>query len=167
MARHKFLYREKTSVKNIALLLFALLICQFAGILGSLFTTPVIDTWYAGLEKPWFTPPDFVFAPVWTALFVLMGISLYLILVSGKKKIGLGVSFFGLQLVLNALWSMLFFGLQNPYMAFLEIVFLWVVILATIWQFSKHSLLAGWLLVPYGVWVAFAGLLNYMIWSLN
>lgn len=158
-----------SGVEKIFLLVFSLLVCQFAGFVGSLFTTPFIDTWYAELVKPSFNPPNWVFAPVWTVLFLLMGVSLYLVLrkvVMGKKA-GVALWIFGIQLVVNALWSIIFFGLQEPFLAFLELIVLWGFIVLTIWQFAKISKVAAWLLVPYLLWVSFAGVLNYSIWILN
>jgi len=150
-------------------LITAVLICQFAGIIGSVFTTPTRPTWYASINKPEFNPPNWVFAPVWTMLFLLMGISLYLIWEKGleKKEVKHAVYVFGLQLFLNIVWSFLFFGLQNPFLAFAEIVLLWIAILASIILFYRISKKAGLLLVPYILWVSFAAFLNYSVWILN
>lgn len=140
-----------------------------AGLLGSLFTQTGVDSWYANLIKPEFNPPNWVFGPVWTILYILMGISLYLIWDKGLKKKELRFAFgiFILQLLFNAWWSILFFGLQNPKMAFCEIVFLWFLIVFVIYLFSNIRKLAAWLLVPYLLWVSFATVLNYSIWVLN
>lgn len=156
-------------VKDVIYLGFSIFICLGAGMIGSLFTSSSIDTWYATLEKPTFNPPSWLFAPVWTALYFLMGISLFLILRQDleKGKIKLAISFFGLQLILNALWSFLFFGLQNPFLAFIEITILWIAILITILTFYKIKKVASTLLVPYIMWVTFATILNYFIWRLN
>jgi len=150
-------------------LIVAILICQLAGVIGSVFTAPAITAWYATIQKPLFNPPNWVFAPVWTTLFLLMGISLYLVWGKGleKKEVKLAVSVFGFQLALNVVWSFLFFGLQSPFLAFLEIVLLWIAILATIVLFYRVSKKAGVLLVPYLLWVSFAAFLNYNIWILN
>jgi len=131
---------------------------------GSIFTTPAIPGWYATLQKPSFSPPNFLFAPVWTTLYILMGISLALIL---NKKNKTAIIFFVVQLVLNSLWSILFFGLKSPKLAFVEIIFLWLAILITILKFFKISKLAGWLFVPYLLWVSFASVLNLTIVRLN
>jgi len=131
---------------------------------GSIFTTPAIPGWYATLQKPSFSPPNFLFAPVWTTLYILMGISLALIL---NKKNKTAIIFFVVQLVLNSLWSILFFGLKSPKLAFVEIIFLWLAILITILKFFKISKLAGWLFVPYLLWVSFASVLNLTIVKLN
>ena len=147
----------------------SVLACQIAGFAGSVFTTPSIPTWYASINKPAFTPPNWVFAPAWTTLFLLMGISLYIIWDKGlgSRDSKLAVSVFGVQLALNVIWSLLFFGLQNPFFAFVEIIMLWTAILATIMLFYKISKKAGILLVPYIFWVSFAAFLNYSVWMLN
>ncbi|MEL7663770.1 MAG: TspO/MBR family protein [Methanosarcina mazei] len=154
---------------NVPRLLACIIICQLAGIIGSVFTSSSLDTWYILLEKPSYNPPAWVFFPVWTTLYTLMGISLYLVWEKGLqyKEVKTGVFLFGLQLVLNTLWSLLFFGLKSPYYAFLEILVLWIAILLTIIQFWKISKSASLLLVPYILWVSFAALLNYQIWVLN
>lgn len=155
---------------NIFKLIFSILICQAAGIIGSLFTTSSISSWYSTINKPGFNPPNWIFGPVWISLYIMMGISLYLVWqksglhgVSVKKAIIL----FGIQLALNSLWSIIFFGLHSPMAAFFEIVVLWVFILLTILEFWKISLFAGRLLVPYLLWVTFASILNLSIWRLN
>jgi len=147
----------------------SVLVCQAAGLIGSVFTAPSIATWYAGIAKPAFNPPNWVFAPVWTTLFFLMGVSLYLIWEKGleSRDARLAVSVFGAQLVLNIIWSVLFFGLQNPFLAFLEIIALWIAILASIIVFHRISKTAAYLLVPYILWVSFAAFLNYNIWILS
>ena len=153
--------------KRVTRLIAAILICQLAGIIGSVFTTPSIPTWYAGINKPDFTPPNRLFAPVWTTLFLLMGISLYWIWEKGLKKNKLAVYVFSAQLILNIIWSLLFFGLQNPYLAFIEIIILWIAILTTIILFYRISKKAGIMLIPYLVWVSIAAFLNYSVWVLN
>ncbi len=154
---------------NFVRLIVSIIICQLAGIIGSFFTAPNIPTWYAAVNKPWFNPPNWVFAPVWTTLFVLMGISLYLIWEKGieKKDVRMAVAVFGIQLLFNIIWSVLFFGFQNPMLAFVEIIILWLSILATIVLFYKLSKPAALMLVPYIAWVTFAAVLNYYIWILN
>ncbi len=150
-------------------LIAAIIICQVAAVIGSVFTAPSIPTWYASIQKPDFNPPNWVFAPVWTTLFLLMGISLYLVWDRGleKKGVKLAVYVFGIQLALNVVWSLLFFGLQNPFFAFVEIVFLWIAILVNIILFYRISRKAGIILVPYILWVSFAAFLNYSVWVLN
>lgn len=141
-----------------------------AGLVGSFFTASAIQSgWYAELAKPALNPPSWIFAPVWTALYVLMGIALFLVwrkeLERREVKVAIGIFF--AQLVLNALWSIIFFGLRSPGLALVEIVILWIAIIATIIPFTKISKIAGWLLVPYIIWVSFALYLNYAIWILN
>lgn len=155
--------------KRLVKLIAAILICQLAGIIGSIFTAPAISGWYATIEKPLFNPPNWLFAPVWTTLFLLMGLSLFLVWEKGlgEKKVKLAVFVFGIQLVLNVLWSFFFFGLQSPFLAFIIILLLWLAILATMVLFYGISKKAGFLLVPYWLWVSFAAFLNYSIWVLN
>lgn len=154
---------------NIFKLTISIVVSEFAGIIGSVFVAPSIPTWYAGIVKPALNPPAWVFGPVWTALFVLMGIAAFLIWKKGLEcrdvKVALGI-FLG-QLVLNASWSIIFFGLRSPGGALIEIIFLWLSILATIIAFAKVSKSAAWLLAPYILWVSFAAYLNYLIWILN
>ena len=147
----------------------AILICQVAGIVGSIFTTPSIATWYVTLQKPSFSPPNWIFAPVWTTLFTLMGISLYLVWNRGLKNKGVrnSVLIFSAQLILNIVWSLLFFGLQNPFYALMEIIILWIAILITIIKFYRIDNRAGLLLLPYLLWVSIASVLNYYIFILN
>ncbi len=160
---------RKSKLSAALKLVISLTICLFAGFIGSIFTGPSIPTWYATLIKPSFNPPDWIFAPVWTTLFVLMGISLYLVWNKGlqDKKVKTHLLIFGLQLALNVLWSFLFFGLHSPFYAFLEIIILWAAIVLTILNFSKVSRTAGLLLIPYICWVSFAAILNFSIWRLN
>jgi len=142
-------------------------LCLGAGILGSFFTTSSIQIWYATLIKPPFSPPNWIFGPVWTTLYVLMGISLYLVWISKSRLKQKAIYIFLLQLVLNALWSVVFFGLHNPALALIEIVSLWISISITILVFQKISKPASYLLYPYLVWVSIASILNYSIWILN
>jgi translocator protein len=149
-------------------LIGAILLCEFAGVIGSLFTFQAIPTWYVYLNKPVFSPPNWVFGPVWTVLYFLMGVSLYLIWRSKPSlQKGFAEKLFYTQLALNAAWSILFFGLQNPLVAFIEIIIMWILILFTIiasWKLNKN---AGFLLVPYILWVSFASILNLAIVVLN
>jgi tryptophan-rich sensory protein len=139
-----------------------------AGGIGSAFTTPAIPNWYASINKPVFTPPGWVFGPAWTTLYILMGISFYLVW-SKTNFVGYqrALLFFVIQLVLNALWSILFFGLRQPLYALMEILVLWVIILITLLQFYKIDKTAGLILLPYLAWVSFATLLNFFIVKLN
>jgi tryptophan-rich sensory protein len=143
--------------------------CLAAGFIGSMFTTPAIPTWYAGLVKPPFSPPNWVFAPVWTTLYVLMGIAAYIVWRkgTGTEHVRSGLILFIIQLVLNLLWSVFFFGLRSPLAGVIVIMVLWVLILLTIIRFFRVSRLAGWLMVPYILWVTFASALNIAVWVLN
>lgn len=143
-----------------------LLVCLAAGLLGSLATAPQIPTWYATLAKPSWNPPNWIFAPVWTTLYVLMGIAAWLVWRKRGFRGRTAVLFWS-QLVLNALWSILFFGLENPGGAFVEVVLLWVLILATVRDFARVSKAGAALLAPYLAWVTFASALNLAIWRLN
>lgn len=156
-------------IKDILKLVFSIAVCQVAGIFGSFATVPSIPTWYAQLKKPAFNPPNWLFSPVWIALYVLMGISLFLVLRKpiGERGVKIALVFFAVQLVLNSLWSVMFFGLKVPFLAFLEIILLWCMIFFTIFLFSKISKTAAVLLVPYILWVSFASVLNYFLWRLN
>jgi len=144
----------------------SIIICLSAGFIGSFFTRNSISTWYTTIAKPAFNPPNWVFGPVWTILFILMGISLYLVWTSGKD-IQAAVAVFAVQLVLNLAWSIIFFGLKSPMWAFGEILFLWVFIILTIIRFYPISKAASYLLVPYILWVSFAAILNFSIWMKN
>lgn len=148
-------------------LIFSILITQGAGFVGSIFTTPSIPTWYQGLNKPSFTPPNYIFAPVWTMLYLFMGISLYMILVLKEKNKAPALRLFFIQLFLNSLWSIVFFGLRDPFSGLIVIVALWIVVLLTIIKFYKLNKNAGLLLIPYLIWISFASLLNYYIYLLN
>jgi len=150
-------------------LALALLICLGVGALGSIFTAPAISGWYEGLIKPSFNPPNWLFSPVWTTLFILMGVALFLILRRPKnnKYRRQAVSLFVVQLFLNLLWSFFFFFLQNPGAAIVEIAVLWVAILLSLIYGAKVNRAVLWLLLPYLLWVSFASFLNYSIWALN
>jgi benzodiazapine receptor len=147
----------------------AVVICEAAGALGSLFTSPKIATWYQTLMLPAFAPPSWLFAPVWITLYFLMGIGLFLILREGQRGISIStpVWIFGIQLTLNVLWSFLFFGLESPLAGLIGIIILWFAIILTIREFYPVSRTAAYLLLPYIVWVSIAAVLNYSIWVLN
>ena len=144
-----------------------ILLCQMAGVIGSVFTFQSIPTWYATLVKPWFTPPSWLFGPVWLTLFTLMGISLFWVLQKGIKNVRIPLAIFASQLVLNTIWSILFFGLKNPLFGLVDIVAMWLLIIATIVSFYRVSKKAGLILVPYIVWVTIATLLNFYVLVLN
>jgi translocator protein len=149
-------------VKRFFKLLVAVVVCEGAGIIGTVFTINSVATWYTTLNKSFFNPPSWVFGPVWTILYFLMGVSLFL---AWEKKANL--KWFYIQLVLNALWSPIFFGLQNPALALVDIIFMWVAILMTIKVFWKKNRLSAYLLIPYFIWVSFATILNLSIVLLN
>jgi translocator protein len=149
-------------------LVASVILCQIAGFLGSLFTTPAIPTWYATLRKPFFTPPSWIFSPVWISLFILMGISLFYIWRRpDHPQFKKALIFFFVQLILNVLWSLAFFGLRLPLLGLMDIILLWIAILFTIQTFLKVSKFAGALLLPYFIWVSFAALLNFSLWIQN
>jgi tryptophan-rich sensory protein len=147
----------------------SLVLCLLAGFIGSIFTTPKIGGWYAGLNKPSWQPPAWLFGPVWTLLYVLMGIALYLVWRTGlaAKGVKVALAVFLAQLVLNALWSFAFFGAESPLAGLVVIVALWAMIAATIAAFAPVSRAAAALLVPYILWVSFATILNAAIYLLN
>ncbi|MCX6720609.1 MAG: tryptophan-rich sensory protein [Candidatus Staskawiczbacteria bacterium] len=177
---------------NIVKLLVSIIICELAGVAGAVFTTPEIANWYTALNKPSFNPPSWIFGPVWTTLFVLMGISLYIVwnkkfevsekvkfknvrawnklsqkLFDGQWQKANIIIIFIIQLVLNVLWSYIFFGAHSPAWAFFELLMLWVAIVYTIVNFYRVSKIAAWLLLPYILWVSLAGVLNLSIWLIN
>jgi tryptophan-rich sensory protein len=149
-------------------LLFTLL-SNSAGLIGSIFTASSIPTWYATLVKPSFNPPSWVFGPVWTLLYTLMGLAAFLVWKRGWKKLEVksALLVFGIQLTLNALWSIIFFGMKELGIALGEIALMWLAIVATIRAFARLDRRAAWLLAPYLAWVTFAATLNYALWTLN
>lgn len=149
-------------------LLSAILLTELIGSFGTIFTIPNIPTWYATLTKPALNPPSWVFGPVWTILFLLMGVSLFLVWQArpGTTKRYALVIFF-IQLALNVLWSAIFFGWHLLGWAIFEILLLWFAIVATIIACYRVNKVAGYLLVPYLVWVSFAVFLTYSVWRLN
>lgn len=154
------------SMKKVLQLVFAVLIAQSAGIIGSFATISAIPTWYAELIKPAFAPPNWVFGPAWILLYTLIGVSLFLVWQSKKeKKTALTIFFF--HLGLNALWSIIFFGLHNPFFAFFEILLLIGTLLLLMRLFWKISRASVYLLIPYLFWISFATILNFAIWQLN
>lgn len=157
------------TLPNVLRFLVALAIPQAAGLIGALFTTAAISGWYATLIKPELAPPNWIFGPVWTTLFLLMGIATFLVWKRGFARADVRVALivFWAHLVLNTLWSIIFFGLQNPGAALIEIVVLWFSIVGAMILFARVSPAAAWLLAPYLAWVSFASYLNYMIWTLN
>lgn len=179
-------------MKNTIKLIAGILLCELAGIIGSIFTAPAVKEWFQFINKPNFSPPNWLFAPVWTFLYLLMGISLYLVwsknfsvdipekdkekkawnpistkLFTGSWREENVAAIFLLQLVLNVLWSVIFFGLKSPGVAFFEIIMLWFAILYMIVNFYRVSKISAYLQIPYILWVSFASILNFSIWMLN
>lgn len=169
----KSLYSLKTKKQTMKLkkphyLIFSILICQLAGIIGGLFTSSSVNSWYKELVKPSFNPPSWVFSPVWITLYLLMGVSLYLIWIKKKnKQKNTALTWFYIQLGLNILWSILFFGLKQPLLAFVEIIVLDFAILMTMIKSYRLSKTACYLMLPYILWVSFAAVLNFMLFYLN
>ncbi len=156
-------------MSNTLKLILSIVICQAAGLIGTVFTMDSIPTWYAALNKPALNPPNWIFGPVWTVLYLMMGISLFIIWKEGLKNKIIKSAFiiFMIQLILNTIWSIVFFGMQSPAGGLLIIILLWIMILVTILKFMKISRVAGILLIPYLLWVSFATYLNYSIFKLN
>ena len=179
-------------LNNFFKLVIAIILSELAGVIGSVFTISAISIWYAGLVKPALSPPSWVFGPVWTILYFLIGISLFLVwknnwkttnpilenrrkawdawserLWTGDLQKENAIAIFTVQYILNILWSFIFFGLYLPIFAFFEILALWFTIIFTIVNFYRISKLAAYLLIPYILWVSFAAYLNYSIWMLN
>lgn len=137
-----------------------------AGFLAGQATTPNIASWYNGLVKPSFNPPNWVFAPVWTTLYVLMAVAVWRVwrAAGGWHT---AIALWALQLGLNVAWSFIFFGAHNPGAALAELVVLWAAVLVTLVACGRVDRVAGWLLIPYWLWVSFAGVLNFWVWRLN
>jgi len=157
-------------MKKFLTLLASLAVCLAAGWVGSLFTTASqINGWYTALRKPGWTPPNWLFVPVWTLLFILMGLALYLVIrhTHSRRRRWLALILFGLQLALNILWSILFFGQRHVLLALGELLILWLAIVATVLSFYGINRRAAYLLLPYLLWVSFAAFLNGAIYWLN
>ncbi|HOW72801.1 MAG TPA: tryptophan-rich sensory protein [Phycisphaerae bacterium] len=151
-----------------AVLVLCVVVCFAAAAIGAAVTGPSVPGWYASLNKPSWTPPSWVFGPVWSLLYLLMGISAWQVWRrTGLRAATVPLALFGIQLLLNAAWSGLFFGLRSPGAALLDIVLLWCAILGTVIAFWRRSAPAGWLMLPYLAWVSFAVALNLAIWNLN
>ena len=177
--------RKKLKIKSPVLLVISILLSHLAGIIGSIGTVSSVDTWYTTLVKPSFNPPGWIFGPVWLILYTLMGIALYLVWLQIQKPTGIlawfkyklqrkkreriqsAVVFFLIHLVINALWSLVFFGMKELGSALLVIILLWIMILVLVKEFFAIDKRAGFLLLPYLAWVSFATLLNYSILMLN
>lgn len=148
----------------------ALIVCLSVGYSASVVTRPSIETWYVILEKPIFNPPNWIFMPVWTLLYIFMAVAAGLVwdkIKEQNEEVKKALLFFLIQLILNAIWSYLFFGLKNPMLALVEIILLWLLIYETYLKFIKINKISGYLLIPYLAWVGFAAILNASIWWLN
>ena len=154
---------------NTLKLIIAIVIPVAVGAISGFFTIAEIPGWYQTINKPAWSPPSWIFGPVWTALYVMMGIALFLVWrpdASGTIK-KTAITLFAGQLALNFFWSFIFFNQHQPGWALAEIIVMWIFILLTIFAFAPISKTAAWLLVPYISWVSFAIILNYSIWRLN
>lgn len=160
---------ESFKKSEIPKLIISILIPLTAGFIGSIATFSSIPTWYVTLVKPVWAPPNWIFGPVWTTLFILMGIALFLVWHKGLERhdVKIAISIFGLQLFLNIMWSVLFFGLHSLLGGLVEIIILWISILVTIILFYRISKAGGILLLPYIVWVTIAFYLTYTVYLLN
>lgn len=164
---------KKIILKNWQKLVLSVALCLLAGVVGSIFTSSTMDSWYASLTKPALIPPSWVFPVVWTTLYILMGIALYLVWSkktknkTEKTKIDFAIVVFGLHLVFNVLWTFLFFFLKSPIAGLIEIIILWILIFINILQFSKISKTATGILIIYICWISFATVLNTLVLLLN
>ncbi len=158
-------HRRRTMLTAALQLAATVGLCLLVGLVGSLVTMPNLPGWYAGLAKPTWTPPDWLFGPVWTTLYCLMGVAAWLV----WRRVGWSrpLAWFAVQLLLNAAWSWLFFGLHSPFAGLIDIVLLWAAIAATVLAFWRVSRLAAILMLPYWAWVSYAAALNFAIWQMN
>lgn len=157
-------------MNKISKILVVVVTCLVVGYFSGMVTQSAIKTWYPTLIKPSFNPPNWIFAPVWSMLYIMMGVAAGLVwgqIEQEKEVVKNALVFFAIQLGLNALWSFLFFGLKNPMLAGIEIVILLLMIYETYTKFVKINKIAGYLLIPYMIWVSFATVLNGSIWWLN
>ena len=152
---------------NLTRLLCSIALCEGVGVVAGLLTSSSVRTWYPELSKPWFTPPGWVFGPAWFFLYLLMGISLYLIWQKQDTLSTPAGTMFFVQLALNGLWSLVFFTFRSPFWAFIEITLLWLAILLTVILFLRIVPAAGYLLIPYLLWVSFASVLTFSVWRMN
>jgi translocator protein len=167
--KEKLSFNNGSKVKQFTQLALLILMCQTVGFFSAFFSDTKDNVWAGSLNRPSWDPPSYVFAPVWTILYTLMGIALWLVLKSNtpKPQKDKAVLIFVFQFVLNFAWSILFFKLQSPGFAFVDIALLFVALWVTMIRFGAISSFAAWLLVPYISWVSFAAVLNYTIWTLN
>ncbi len=156
-------------IREVPMLIGSILIPLLIGYLGAIVTIPQITTWYSTLSKPWWSPPNWLFGPVWTTLYLLMGVALFLVWREGwhRRDVRFAILIFGVQLVINLLWSVVFFSFHALFGSFIIVMLLWLAILANIIAFLIISKWAGFLLVPYIVWVSIASYLNYSVYLLN
>ncbi len=143
-----------------------ILLCLVTGMIGGMVSAGAIEGWYRTLAKPSWNPPDWVFGPVWTTLYVMMAVAAWLVWRT-RDRVAPAMALFFVQLGLNLLWSLLFFGARSPGLALVEVVFLWTSVLLTMLAFFGRQSTAGWLFVPYLAWVSFAAILNAAIWMMN
>lgn len=148
-------------------LIISLLLPQLTGFIGSYFTIQAIPTWYATLNKPSFSPPNWLFGPVWLTLYLMMGVALYLNWIKKSKLAKCNVRLFFIHLFFNAIWTPIFFGAKNTLLALYIIIMIWLFIVTMIFKFWKVNKVSSLLLVPYLLWVSFASILNYFLWRLN
>ena len=156
-------------LKEVPMLVGSILIPLVIGYLGAIVTLPQISSWYSTLSKPWWSPPNWLFGPIWTTLYVLMGIALFVVWREGihRRDVRFAILIFGVQLVLSLIWSVVFFSLHALFGSFAIVMLLWLAILANIIAFLIISKWAGLLLVPYIIWVSIASYLNYSVYLLN
>ena len=162
--------QPKPATRPLVLLLFAIAVVASAGLIGNLATIPNIPVWYAGLNKPGFTPPNWVFGPVWSLLYAMMVLAFWRVLLRRSRWTTAGwrvVGVFLVQMALNAFWSVAFFGMHNPLLGLVVVIALELMIVATIITFKPIDRMAAWLLAPYAVWVGYATALNAAIVGLN
>lgn len=148
-------------------LFLSLLIPQLAGVIGALFTVKAIPTWYMYLNKPSFSPPNWIFGPAWLILYLLMGIAVYLNWIKKTKQAKFNVRLFFIHIFFNFIWTPIFFGAKNPLFAFFIIILIWMFIIIMIIKFWNVNKVSSLLLIPYLLWVTFASFLNFYIWRLN
>ena len=154
-------------MRNQWLVLAALiLLCLVVGAIGGFSSASAIDSWYRTIAKPSWTPPDYVFGPVWTVLYIMMAVAAWLVWKT-RDRVTPAMTLFYVQLALNLAWTLLFFGAQSPGLALIEVAFLWTGVLLTMLAFFGRHSVAGWLFVPYLAWVSFAAVLNAAIWWMN
>ncbi len=156
-------------MSNIVKAIIAIAIPLMVGATSGFFTVTGVESWYQTIQKPSWNPPNWIFGPVWTTLYIMMGVALFLVWKEDTSEELKKIAFtlFAIQLILNFFWSFIFFNQQQPGWALVEIIAMWVFILLTIFAFAQVNKTAAWLLVPYISWVSFATILNYTIWQLN